>query len=136
MLSTVPPPDYQVRLRSRPCSTYPTSSPATRSTAISPPSPVSTQPLHGRPRYNWDLKAQESNSSCLFFAGFIPGAGISLQKQLEHANQQSGFTDAVSPPRRSHHKRALMPHATVYSQLKLHIISRVNRVLLFKAYQC
>ncbi|KAK0144103.1 G protein pathway suppressor 2 [Merluccius polli] len=26
--------------------------------------------------------------------GFIPGAGISLQKQLEHANQQSGFTDA------------------------------------------
>lgn len=28
-------------------------------------------------------------------AGFIPGAGIPLQKQLEHANQQSGFTDAV-----------------------------------------
>ncbi|CAL8241987.1 unnamed protein product [Merluccius merluccius] len=27
-------------------------------------------------------------------ASFIPGAGISLQKQLEHANQQSGFTDA------------------------------------------
>ncbi|XP_055756571.1 G protein pathway suppressor 2-like isoform X1 [Salvelinus fontinalis] len=26
--------------------------------------------------------------------GFIPGAGIPLQKQLEHANQQSGFTDA------------------------------------------
>ncbi|XP_070977833.1 G protein pathway suppressor 2-like isoform X4 [Oncorhynchus clarkii lewisi] len=25
--------------------------------------------------------------------GFIPGAGIPLQKQLEHANQQSGFTD-------------------------------------------
>lgn len=28
-------------------------------------------------------------------AGYIPGAGIPLQKQLEHANQQSGFTDAV-----------------------------------------
>ncbi|XP_056155935.1 G protein pathway suppressor 2 isoform X2 [Lampris incognitus] len=27
-------------------------------------------------------------------SGFIPGAGIPLQKQLEHANQQSGFTDA------------------------------------------
>ncbi|XP_071755117.2 G protein pathway suppressor 2 isoform X1 [Centroberyx gerrardi] len=26
--------------------------------------------------------------------GFIPGGGIPLQKQLEHANQQSGFTDA------------------------------------------
>lgn len=26
--------------------------------------------------------------------GFIPGAGIPLQKQLEHANQQSGFTDS------------------------------------------
>uniref|UniRef100_A0A3B3U357 G protein pathway suppressor 2 n=1 Tax=Poecilia latipinna TaxID=48699 RepID=A0A3B3U357_9TELE len=28
--------------------------------------------------------------------GFISGASIPLQKQLEHANQQSGFTDAVS----------------------------------------
>ncbi|KAA8579127.1 hypothetical protein FQN60_007247 [Etheostoma spectabile] len=27
--------------------------------------------------------------------GYIPGAGIPLQKQLEHANQQSGFTDAI-----------------------------------------
>ncbi|CAK6952850.1 G protein pathway suppressor 2 isoform X1 [Scomber scombrus] len=27
--------------------------------------------------------------------GYIPGAGIPLQKQLEHANQQSGFTDAA-----------------------------------------
>lgn len=26
--------------------------------------------------------------------GFIPSAGIPLQKQLEHANQQSGFTDS------------------------------------------
>lgn len=37
--------------------------------------------------------------SIMFFPilheGFIPGAGIPLQKQLEHANQQSGFTDAV-----------------------------------------
>uniref|UniRef100_A0AAY4ANB9 G protein pathway suppressor 2 n=1 Tax=Denticeps clupeoides TaxID=299321 RepID=A0AAY4ANB9_9TELE len=29
--------------------------------------------------------------------GFIPTAGIPLQKQLEHANQQSGFTDTVIP---------------------------------------
>uniref|UniRef100_A0A672QE37 G protein pathway suppressor 2-like n=1 Tax=Sinocyclocheilus grahami TaxID=75366 RepID=A0A672QE37_SINGR len=28
--------------------------------------------------------------------GYIPSAGIPLQKQLEHANQQSGFTDSVS----------------------------------------
>ena len=28
--------------------------------------------------------------------GLIPSAGIPLQKQLEHANQQSGFTDSVS----------------------------------------
>ncbi|XP_051504842.1 G protein pathway suppressor 2-like isoform X2 [Myxocyprinus asiaticus] len=27
--------------------------------------------------------------------GFIPSASISLQKQLEHANQQSGFTDSA-----------------------------------------
>lgn len=32
---------------------------------------------------------------CVLYEGFIPGAGIPLQKQLEHANQQSGFTDAV-----------------------------------------
>lgn len=30
------------------------------------------------------------------FTGFIPSASIPLQKQLEHANQQSGFTDSVS----------------------------------------
>ncbi|XP_056431805.1 G protein pathway suppressor 2 isoform X3 [Gadus chalcogrammus] len=40
--------------------------------------------------------------------GFIPGAGISLQKQLEHANQQSGFTDAGAL--RPMHPQAL--HAT------------------------
>ncbi|XP_052005856.1 G protein pathway suppressor 2-like [Xyrauchen texanus] len=28
--------------------------------------------------------------------GFIPSSSISLQKQLEHANQQSGFTDSAS----------------------------------------
>uniref|UniRef100_A0A3B3RSF7 G protein pathway suppressor 2 n=1 Tax=Paramormyrops kingsleyae TaxID=1676925 RepID=A0A3B3RSF7_9TELE len=28
--------------------------------------------------------------------GFIPSASIPLQKQLEHANQQSGFTDSVN----------------------------------------
>lgn len=37
--------------------------------------------------HQWDL---DSSSP-----GYIPGAGIPLQKQLEHANQQSGFTDAV-----------------------------------------
>ncbi|XP_062341620.1 G protein pathway suppressor 2 isoform X4 [Osmerus eperlanus] len=30
--------------------------------------------------------------------GFIPSAGIPLQKQLEHANQQSGFTDSSGLP--------------------------------------
>ncbi|XP_016345565.1 G protein pathway suppressor 2-like [Sinocyclocheilus anshuiensis] len=28
--------------------------------------------------------------------GFIPSASISLQKQLEHANQRSGFTDSAA----------------------------------------
>uniref|UniRef100_A0A8C1PQP0 G protein pathway suppressor 2 n=1 Tax=Cyprinus carpio TaxID=7962 RepID=A0A8C1PQP0_CYPCA len=32
----------------------------------------------------------------LNFIGFIPSPSIPLQKQLEHANQQSGFTDSVS----------------------------------------
>ncbi|XP_023822142.1 G protein pathway suppressor 2 isoform X3 [Oryzias latipes] len=45
--------------------------------------------------------------------GYIPGASIPLQKQLEHANQQSGFTDAApfqsSPqgaPRHSFHSHS------------------------------
>ncbi|KAM4611748.1 G protein pathway suppressor 2 isoform 3-T3 [Polymixia lowei] len=45
--------------------------------------------------------------------GFIPGAGIPLQKQLEHANQQSGFTDAApfqSSPQ-SAPRHAFLPHA-------------------------
>jgi len=39
-----------------------------------------------------------SYSVCIpsFSPGYIPSAGIPLQKQLEHANQQSGFTDSVS----------------------------------------
>uniref|UniRef100_A0A668AAW3 G protein pathway suppressor 2 n=1 Tax=Myripristis murdjan TaxID=586833 RepID=A0A668AAW3_9TELE len=41
--------------------------------------------------------------------GFIPGAGIPLQKQLEHANQQSGFTDAGAL--RPMHPQALHPSA-------------------------
>ncbi|XP_062371822.1 G protein pathway suppressor 2-like isoform X3 [Sardina pilchardus] len=36
--------------------------------------------------------------------GFIPSAGIPLQKQLEHANQQSGFTDSGA-------LRSIPPHA-------------------------
>lgn len=35
------------------------------------------------------------NCFLLFMTGFLPSAGIPLQKQLEHANQQSGFTDSV-----------------------------------------
>ncbi|KAM4611747.1 G protein pathway suppressor 2 isoform 2-T2 [Polymixia lowei] len=42
--------------------------------------------------------------------GFIPGAGIPLQKQLEHANQQSGFTDAGAL--RPMHPQALHASAT------------------------
>ncbi|XP_055798857.1 G protein pathway suppressor 2-like isoform X2 [Salvelinus fontinalis] len=45
--------------------------------------------------------------------GFIPSAGIPLQKQLEHANQQSGFTD--SSALRSMHPQAL--HASAASLL-------------------
>ncbi|XP_051557603.1 G protein pathway suppressor 2-like [Myxocyprinus asiaticus] len=37
--------------------------------------------------------------------GFIPSASLSLQKQLEHANQQSGFTDSAAL--RSMHPQAL-----------------------------
>ncbi|XP_067379798.1 G protein pathway suppressor 2 isoform X1 [Channa argus] len=42
-------------------------------------------------------------------AGYIPGAGIPLQKQLEHANQQSGFTDAGAL--RPMHPPAMHPSA-------------------------
>ncbi|XP_061090760.1 G protein pathway suppressor 2-like [Conger conger] len=42
-------------------------------------------------------------------SGFIPSAGIPLQKQLEHANQQSGFTD--SSTLRPMHPQALHPTA-------------------------
>ncbi|KAM9441358.1 G protein pathway suppressor 2 isoform 1-T1 [Clarias gariepinus] len=41
--------------------------------------------------------------------GFLPSAGIPLQKQLEHANQQSGFTD--SSALRPMHPQALHPSA-------------------------
>nr|XP_040038357.1 G protein pathway suppressor 2 isoform X4 [Gasterosteus aculeatus aculeatus] len=45
--------------------------------------------------------------------GYIPGAGIPLQKQLEHANQQSGFTDAApfqtSPQSAPRH--SFLPHS-------------------------
>ncbi|XP_060951709.1 G protein pathway suppressor 2 isoform X1 [Limanda limanda] len=41
--------------------------------------------------------------------GYIPGAGIPLQKQLEHANQQSGFTDAGTL--RPMHPPAMHPSA-------------------------
>ncbi|XP_035383066.1 G protein pathway suppressor 2 isoform X2 [Electrophorus electricus] len=42
--------------------------------------------------------------------GFIPSAGIPLQKQLEHANQQSGFTDSSNL--RTIHSQALHTSAT------------------------
>ncbi|KAG7243402.1 hypothetical protein INR49_011859 [Caranx melampygus] len=41
--------------------------------------------------------------------GYMPGAGIPLQKQLEHANQQSGFTDAGAL--RPMHPPAMHPSA-------------------------
>uniref|UniRef100_A0A3Q3BJZ7 G protein pathway suppressor 2 n=1 Tax=Kryptolebias marmoratus TaxID=37003 RepID=A0A3Q3BJZ7_KRYMA len=41
--------------------------------------------------------------------GYIPGASIPLQKQLEHANQQSGFTDAGGL--RPMHPSAMHPSA-------------------------
>ncbi|KAM8898738.1 G protein pathway suppressor 2 isoform 4-T4 [Spinachia spinachia] len=45
--------------------------------------------------------------------GYISGAGIPLQKQLEHANQQSGFTDAApfqtSPQSAPRH--SFLPHS-------------------------
>ncbi|XP_037532039.1 G protein pathway suppressor 2 isoform X1 [Nematolebias whitei] len=42
--------------------------------------------------------------------GYIPGASIPLQKQLEHANQQSGFTDAGGL--RPMHPSAMHPSAS------------------------
>uniref|UniRef100_A0A671KD15 G protein pathway suppressor 2 n=1 Tax=Sinocyclocheilus anshuiensis TaxID=1608454 RepID=A0A671KD15_9TELE len=42
--------------------------------------------------------------------GFIPSASISLQKQLEHANQRSGFTDSAAL--RPIHPQALHVSAT------------------------
>lgn len=104
----------QERLRFRPCSTSPTSRRVTLYTVTSPLSQVSSSlvtvlvfPL----RFHcWRLRIAINiqNVSSVFVmngcldenislphAGYIPGAGIPLQKQLEHANQQSGFTDAV-----------------------------------------
>lgn len=54
--------------------------------------------------------------------GFIPGAGIPLQKQLEHANQQSGFTDAGAlrpmPPQALHASAAgLLPTPSMAVQI-------------------
>uniref|UniRef100_A0A674EEX7 G protein pathway suppressor 2 n=1 Tax=Salmo trutta TaxID=8032 RepID=A0A674EEX7_SALTR len=63
--------------------------------------------------------------------GFIPGAGIPLQKQLEHANQQSGFTDAgaLRPmhPQALHTSAAgLLPTSSMAVQIptpKVHLIT-------------
>ncbi|XP_062845141.1 G protein pathway suppressor 2 isoform X2 [Trichomycterus rosablanca] len=54
--------------------------------------------------------------------GFMPAAGIPLQKQLEHANQQSGFTDssALRPmhPQALHASAAgLLPTPTITVQI-------------------
>lgn len=85
----------QVRQRFRPCSTCRTSSRDTQCTATSPRSLVAhlNSPHNCGPAECWRLI---SDSFILSSSpGYIPGAGIPLQKQLEHANQQSGFTDAV-----------------------------------------
>ncbi|XP_041926946.1 G protein pathway suppressor 2-like isoform X1 [Alosa sapidissima] len=54
--------------------------------------------------------------------GFIPSAGIPLQKQLEHANQQSGFTDSGTlrsiPPQALHVSAAgLLPTPSMAVQI-------------------
>ncbi|XP_031440887.1 G protein pathway suppressor 2 isoform X2 [Clupea harengus] len=54
--------------------------------------------------------------------GFIPTAGIPLQKQLEHANQQSGFTDSGTlrsiPPQALHVSAAgLLPTPSMAVQI-------------------
>ncbi|XP_066578687.1 G protein pathway suppressor 2 isoform X4 [Amia ocellicauda] len=49
-------------------------------------------------------------------AGFIPSAGIPLQKQLEHANQQSGFTDSSSL-RGLHASTGLLPGSAITVQI-------------------
>uniref|UniRef100_A0A4W5Q6K5 G protein pathway suppressor 2 n=1 Tax=Hucho hucho TaxID=62062 RepID=A0A4W5Q6K5_9TELE len=71
--------------------------------------------------------------------GFIPGAGIPLQKQLEHANQQSGFTDAgaLRPmhPQALHTSAAgLLPTPSMAVQIptpKVHLITlSLHHILL------
>ncbi|XP_040038354.2 G protein pathway suppressor 2 isoform X2 [Gasterosteus aculeatus] len=54
--------------------------------------------------------------------GYIPGAGIPLQKQLEHANQQSGFTDAgalrpMHPPSMHPSNPGLLPTPSLAVQI-------------------
>lgn len=54
--------------------------------------------------------------------GYIPGAGIPLQKQLEHANQQSGFTDAsglrpMHPPAMHPSAPGLLPTSSMAVQI-------------------
>ncbi|KAG7484515.1 hypothetical protein MATL_G00050180 [Megalops atlanticus] len=54
--------------------------------------------------------------------GFIPSAGIPLQKQLEHANQQSGFTDSSTlrpmHPQALHASAAgLLPSSSIAVQI-------------------
>ncbi|XP_005749827.1 G protein pathway suppressor 2 isoform X1 [Pundamilia nyererei] len=54
--------------------------------------------------------------------GYIPGAGIPLQKQLEHANQQSGFTDAsglrpMHPPAMHPSTPGLLPTSSMAVQI-------------------
>ncbi|XP_023680475.1 G protein pathway suppressor 2-like isoform X3 [Paramormyrops kingsleyae] len=46
-------------------------------------------------------------------SGFIPSASIPLQKQLEHANQQSGFTDSALHPSTA----GLMPSGSIAVQI-------------------
>uniref|UniRef100_W5KID9 G protein pathway suppressor 2 n=1 Tax=Astyanax mexicanus TaxID=7994 RepID=W5KID9_ASTMX len=72
--------------------------------------------------------------------GFIPTATIPLQKQLEHANQQSGFTDsgALRPmhPQAIHVSAAgLLPTPSMTVQIPTAKVSSLSLLFVFLFYQ-
>uniref|UniRef100_A0A3Q1F063 G protein pathway suppressor 2 n=1 Tax=Acanthochromis polyacanthus TaxID=80966 RepID=A0A3Q1F063_9TELE len=72
--------------------------------------------------------------------GYIPGAGIPLQKQLEHANQQSGFTDAgalrpMHPPAMHPSAPGLLPTPSMAVQIPTAKVNPQNqRTQLFPLF--